>query len=174
MRSEIKPGQNVLVAALPLPAAGITLLADVVERLYGTVETMLDLTGHGAIRINAPAAGFGPRNTEPLPEPEADGDGLIRELRVDGETLNITFEEAQNVCVAIAQSMAQWFTIAGGINYVTARFESTDGSGAHEHWITVQKAGQPTAHDLRVLAEARVRTLEQQLRDHNIDPIGAP
>lgn len=173
MRSEIVPGQTVLVAALPLPASGITLLADVAERLYGTGETMLDLSSHGAIRLNAPAEGFGPRVTLPLPEPEPASEGAVSELRSDGETLNVTFQEAQDVCVALAQAMSQWFTLAGGINYVTARFEAVGGSGDHDHWITVQKAGQPTAHDLRFTAELRVHALEQQLRDHGIDPAGS-
>jgi hypothetical protein len=168
----IEPGQTVLVAALPIPAYGLSMLADVVERLYGTGETMLEMSDGEIVRIYAPADGFGPRLGGPLPETEP-GSGLISGIQVRSmaavdDSLEITFEEAQHICVSLAGALAGWFDGAGGTNYVTARF-TVPGAEPFAHRLTVQREDRPSAHELREVAEARVVELEAVLRAHGIE-----
>jgi hypothetical protein len=158
----IEPGQTVLVAALPIPAYGLSMLADVVERLYGTGETMLEMSDGEIVRIYAPADGFGPRLGGPLPETEP-GSGLISGIQVRSMAA-----VDDSLCVRLAGALAGWFDGAGGTNYVTARF-TVPGAEPFAHRLTVQREDRPSAHELREVAEARVAQLEAVLRAHGID-----
>lgn len=85
------------------------------------------------------------------------------------DALDLTLEESQDVILGLGVAMQKWFELLGGINYVTARF-AAPGEDVLAHHLTVQKTGNPTAHDLRQVAEARVAKLEKQLRDHGMEP----
>lgn len=168
MANSIRPGQVVLAAALPMPLDGLSTLNLVVERLYGTGETMLDLDGD-VMRVIAPKDGFGPLKRRRMPAVEPDDGTRLRAVAVNSGSLDITVEDAADTIQMIAASMLTWFEAAGGINYVTARFAAPGEPEAGYH-ITVQKADRPDAHTLRQQAETRVAQLEAQLRALGIEP----
>jgi hypothetical protein len=166
MINEIKPGQVVLAAALPLPLDGLTELHRLVERLYGTGDSMLNFSDPHSVRIVAPADGFGPvkrPGKRAIPLAAAGDIAHLRELTITDETIDLTLEDAQERVALFAVALRQFFTLSGGTNYVTAHLLGHDDDTA-EYYVTVQKTGNPTAHDLRVVAEARVAELEQELQ----------
>ena len=170
MGTEIRPGQVVIAAALPMPLDGVQRLNQLVETMYGTGDFMLDFSGPDVIRIIAPKTGFGPRKTgRAMKLPNPDEHGALRSIQVVDDQLQITFEEAQDVVLALGTGLAAWFELSGGINYVTAQV-MTAGEVATPLHITVQRTGNPTAHDLRAVAEDRVAVLEQQLRELGHEP----
>lgn len=63
---EIQPGQHLLIAALPMPMDGLQLLHRVVERIYGTGESMLSFSTGDSDSVLAPADGFGPLKSTPF------------------------------------------------------------------------------------------------------------
>ena len=168
--SDFAPKQPVIVAALPMATDGLSILADAVERIYGTGDTMVSFTAGGnQLQITAPADGFGPRVRTPLPA-ESVGEGSTRSIVDDGDGLTVTFEDAQETIAALANTLRQWFTHAGGINYVTARFEAFN-EPAGEFALTVRRTDKPTPEDLHLAAKDRVAALEAQLRANNIEPV---
>lgn len=168
MGNAIRPGQVVLAAALPMPLDGLATLNMVVERLYGTGETMLDLDGD-VMRVIAPADGFGPLKRRRMPAAEPDDGTRIRAITANSDSLDMTMEDAAETIKLIAASMLTWFETAGGINYVTARFAAPGQPEAGYH-VTVQKADRPDVHTLRLRAEARAAQLEAQLRALGVEP----
>jgi hypothetical protein len=160
--TEIQPGQNVAVFALPMPVSSFAHLADVVERLYGTGETMLTMDGD-AIRITAPKEGFGPIPRGPLPElPTAvEEDGRLIDAYTEDGGLRVTMEEAEHVVLAISDAVRLWFDQVGGINYVQMRF--MDPVRDAEFTYIVQRDDKPTAHDLRVVAETELATARAEI-----------
>ena len=77
MSEKHTPSQPVLVLAMPMPVTALPLIGDLVERVYGTGETMLRFEGKQMI-VTAPDGGFGPlkRSGKRPPRP-SDGDALI-------------------------------------------------------------------------------------------------
>ena len=172
--SEIRPGQQVLVAALPIPMNGLHLLGDAVERIYGTGETTVDFSRGDSIAISAPKAGFGKRKTSRRPKPDdVDPDAKLRSSHVNDDELILTLEEAQDTVLIFSTALRQWFDLSGGINYVTAKVLPPDGRHEPEYHVTVQLASGLSAHELRQQAEARVAALEEQLRAAGIEPVAA-
>jgi len=170
MPSSIRPKQPVLIAALPMPLDGISLMCEFVERVYGTGDSMLDMSDGNSVRILAPADGFGPlKARKPKTPLRVDTGARINEIKLDGENASITLEDAEERILIFADSLRVWFGLKGGINYVTAHLHSP-GDTQPDYYMTVQKAGNPTAHDLRQTAEARVAVLEQQIRDLGAEP----
>jgi hypothetical protein len=155
MRSEIKPGQTVIVAALPVPLNALEELTKLVERIYGTGDTMLNMSEGDSIRIMAPKDGFGPvkRSRSKLTprDPELD-ETLLRSVKVQGETASMTLESAADQILHITESFMTWFDVYKGINYVTTEFVVAGQTGA-PYYLTIQKGGNPSAHDLRLRAE---------------------
>lgn len=168
MSDRLFPGQPVLVAALPMPASGLALLTEVVERLYGTGESTVSYSGDG-LTIRAPKTGFGPRLTSALTALPDDDDGALREAVSDGDVVTLTFEESQAAVAQFGAVLAQFFAGAAGINYVTAHVVAP-GQDVAEFNITVQRTGNPTAHELRERAEERVAALEAQLAELGVEP----
>jgi hypothetical protein len=159
----IKAGQSVAAFALPLSTSSFAHLADVVERLYGTGETMLQMDG-GTIRITAPADGFGPIPRTPFPAlPDAieDEGSLVHAKAADGR-IDITMEQAADTVYLLSESVRLWFDQVGGINYVEMRIQD-DARNAEFAYI-VQRTDKPTGHDLRVVAEAELAEAREEIR----------
>ena len=163
MASTIEPGQVVLVATLPLPMEGLTVLHAAVEALYGTGDSMLDMSQGDTIRVIAPADGFGPR-IHGGPQPFVDvSDGMkLRSVIVDGPQISMLIEDAHHTIAYLSLAMTTWLENAGAINYAISEFVNPDQENA-PYYVTVQKSGHPTAHDLRMVAEERVAVLEAQI-----------
>jgi hypothetical protein len=157
MRTEIKPGQVVLVAALPVPLNALEELTKLVERIYGTGDTMLDMSDGDSIRIIAPKSGFGPvkRSRSKLsPHDPGLDETLLRSVKVTGETASMTLESAADQILHITEAFMTWFDVYEGINYVTTEFVVAGQTDA-PYFLTIQKGGNPSAHDLRLRAEER-------------------
>jgi hypothetical protein len=165
MSRTIKPGQVVLAAALPLPMEGLTVLHAAVEALYGTGEIMLDMGDGDLIRVLAPKDGFGPR-AHGAAQPFVDvSDGMkLRSVKLDNEHLSMTLEDAHDTIAHLSLALTTWFDSVGAINYAQSEFVNPDQENA-KFFVTVQRAGHPTAHDLRGVAEDRVAVLEGRLRE---------
>jgi len=162
----------VLIAALPIPMNGLHLFGDAVERIYGVGETTLDFSRGDSIAVYAPKDGFGKRKTSRRPKPEdVDPEAKLRRTDIDDDELILTLEESQDTVLILSAALRQWFTLSGGINYVTAKVVAPDDTLEPEFHVTVQRGDRPSAHDLRATAEERVSALEQQLRLAGIEPV---
>lgn len=150
-RSAILADDVVMTVRLPLPMDGIAILADTVARVFGTGDSMLRFEDD-QISIVEPAAGFGPRKTTRRKAPTDSTDEIqITHALLTEEGLSVRVEDAKERVVIIADSMRLWFETVGATNYVEQQI-TAPGENA-EFIFTLQKAGNPTAHQLRERAE---------------------
>lgn len=150
--------QPVAAFSLPMPLTALPEINEAIQRVYGTGETMMSADGD-TIRIFPPVDGWGPVKTgRRKPNTVADNDGLLRWHEVRDNVASVTFEEAEHTTLLIGTMVRRWFDHHQAINYVEARLVT---EGVDEEFVfTVQKAGNPTAHNLRQVAEAKVAELE--------------
>lgn len=147
MTNLIPPGRQVLTLALPIPLDGLELVGELVERLYGSGDTLIDLSRGDSLAVYAPPGGFGPRSAY-----DAE-DGKLARTVVDGDRLELTFEEPVATVLAIAEQLRAWFEQHDGINYVTCRLVTADGVETGHH-VTVQRVDGNSPHDNFVAAAA--------------------
>ncbi|MFE6966950.1 hypothetical protein ACFVAJ_17700 [Agromyces sp. NPDC057679] len=161
----IKPGSQVAAFRLPLSLTAFGSIADVIEHLYGAGETMLRMEGDN-VAIFAPADGFGERNPE-LTLPEFDPeDGQIVRAGTTGDKFDLVLEFPHDQFAPVAESMLQWFTVHGGVNYIEQEVRSPEQDS--EFVFTLQKKSGLTPHAARQQAEAKVAELERQLAAANL------
>jgi hypothetical protein len=84
----------------------------------------------------------------------------LRELHYDANGLRATLDGG--ACKAIAESFAEQFNSSGAVNYLDVAFTTADGTC---FVVTVQKRANPTAHELRQLAESRLAAADALLRE---------
>lgn len=166
--TDFPPGKTVASFALPLPIDALPIIGDLIERIYGTGETMMRPSGH-SFDIVTPRDGFGPlaRARGKLPGSAADA-MKTRALDIREGRLKLTVEDAQYQVLVIAETMRKWFDSVGGTNYVELQLQMPGEDGEPENiefTFTLQRTAGKTPHALREEAERRVVELETEVEE---------
>lgn len=158
----IHPGDVVAMFALPMPLTGMPYINDVIARVYGSGESTLSFDGD-ALRIYAPAEGFGPRAKGRVKADRPLDTDALGAFAFEGDRLEVTIEDSTAVTGTIAAHLANYFEHFGGINYVETRFTTTgEPDDDMSLAVVIQKVSGKTAHELRQDAEARTADLERE------------
>lgn len=151
-----RPGAALLIARLPLPSSGISILGEVAEYLWGPGEYMMSSDGD-FLKLLAPLDPLpdsrGPRpDLSAFPSP-GDEMQVVKHQVVDGG-IRMSLEDAQERIEHLIAAQRSWFEGMGGINYIEAGI----GTAGHEpeFTFTLQKREGVTPHDARMQAEAKI------------------
>ena len=162
MTTDIRPGEQVMILRLPISIDSFGLVPEFIDRVYGTGSMMkLD---RDQVTISAPREGFGPRLTDPFPDPVEDDSLTVSSASIsdtdDGGRLDWTLESSQRSLALFADSQIRMMDGLGAINYVVSDIAVGD-VPEPVFQIVVQRKNGLTPHEARTAAEER----ESSLRD---------
>jgi len=150
-----RPSREVAVFRLPMPMEGVSEIARLIERLYGSGESFIRFDGD-VLRIIEPDGGFGERT----PAIEED-DFQLADVTVSDDHVSVEIMSGEEVLSRIAVLLDEYMTTLGAANYVEMQMRTSEDE-PFEYTFRLQRFSGSTPHALREEAEAEVARLTKE------------